>query len=53
MTQKTEHETLPPDPPDYDAVADAMGSYYEAVREIGERVKAGEPVPEFFRSGRA
>jgi hypothetical protein len=52
MNQNEEHEILPPDPPDYDAVADAMGSYYEAVRVIGERVKAGEPVPEFFRSGK-
>jgi hypothetical protein len=48
--ENTECETIPPDPPDYDAVADAMGSYYEAVREIGEQVKAGKAVPWFFRS---
>ena len=32
----------------YDEAADARGSYDEAVRAIGERVKAGEPVPDFF-----
>lgn len=31
---------------------DAIGSYYVAVAAIGERVKAGEPVPWFFRSSR-
>ncbi len=28
---------------------DARGSYDEAIRVIGERVKAGEPIPDFFR----
>jgi site-specific DNA-methyltransferase (adenine-specific) len=32
----------------YDEVADARGSYDEAVRAVGERVKAGAPVPDFF-----
>jgi hypothetical protein len=50
--ENTECETIPPDPPDYDAAADAMGSYYEAVRAVGEQVKAGKAVPWFFRSGR-
>lgn len=35
---------------EYDEAADARGSYDEAVRAIGERVKAGAPVPDFFRS---
>jgi hypothetical protein len=35
---------------DYDEAADARDSYIEAVRSIGERVKAGEPVPDFFLS---
>jgi hypothetical protein len=30
--------------------ADAIGSYYAAVQAIGERVKAGEPVPASLRS---
>jgi site-specific DNA-methyltransferase (adenine-specific) len=34
----------------YDPTADAIGSYNDAVRAIGERVRAGEPVPEFFLS---
>jgi site-specific DNA-methyltransferase (adenine-specific) len=34
----------------YDEVADARGSYDEAVRVIGESVKAGAPVPDFFLS---
>lgn len=29
----------------YGAEADAIGSYYDAIAAIGERVKAGEPVP--------
>lgn len=29
----------------FDAVADAVGSYYDAIAEIGRRVKAGAPVP--------
>lgn len=29
---------------------DALGSYNDAITAIGERVKAGEPVPAFFRS---
>jgi DNA modification methylase len=37
------------DPP-YDEAADSKASYELAVRAIGERVKAGAPVPEFFRS---
>jgi len=36
----------------YDESADLAGSYYAAVEEIGRRVKAGEPVPEYLlRSG--
>jgi N6-adenosine-specific RNA methylase IME4 len=35
-------------PRPYNAVADAIGSYNDAVQAIGERVKAGDPVPEFF-----
>lgn len=27
---------------------DSIGSYYAAIEEIGRRVKAGEPVPEFL-----
>lgn len=34
--------------PPYDEAADARDSYTEAVRVIGERVKAGAPVPDFF-----
>jgi site-specific DNA-methyltransferase (adenine-specific) len=34
----------------YDPTADAIGSYNDAVRAIGERVRAGEPVPGFFLS---
>jgi len=30
--------------------ADAIGSYYAAVQAIGERVKAGEPVPAVLQS---
>jgi site-specific DNA-methyltransferase (adenine-specific) len=37
---------------DFDPVADATGSYNEAVKAIGDRVKAGEAVPDFFRSER-
>lgn len=32
----------------YDAEADALGSYNDAVRAIGERVKAGAPLPAMF-----
>jgi len=32
----------------YDETADLAGSYYAAVEEIGRRVKAGEPVPEYL-----
>jgi hypothetical protein len=42
-----------PEPPvddEYDEVADARGCYFEAIRAIGERVRAGEPVPEFLLS---
>jgi N6-adenosine-specific RNA methylase IME4 len=34
----------------YDEDADALGSYNDAVAAIGARVKAGEPVPDFFLS---
>ena len=37
----------------YDPEADAIASYNEAVREVGKRVKAGAPVPDFFLSDRA
>lgn len=52
--------TPPPSPPpspqpslpdDWEA-RDSIGSYTEAIRAIGERVRAGEPVPEFMRSKR-
>jgi len=33
--------------------ADSLASYNAAVTAIGERVKAGEPVPEFMRSRKA
>ena len=36
----------------YDAEADCVGSYHEAVRVIGARVRAGEPVPAFFLSAK-
>jgi site-specific DNA-methyltransferase (adenine-specific) len=36
----------------FDAAADARDSYTEAVLAIGERVKAGAPVPDFFLSER-
>ena len=32
----------------YDESADLAGSYYAAVEEIGRRVNAGEPVPEYL-----
>lgn len=35
---------------EFDEVADSVGSYNDAVAAIGERVKAGEPLPDFFRS---
>mgnify|MGYP001616039638 FL=1 len=35
---------------EWDAEADAIGSYNDAVQAIGERVKAGAPVPDFFLS---
>jgi len=38
--------------PAYDAEADAIGSYYDGIKAIGERVKAGAPVPEFMLSRR-
>ena len=31
---------------------DAIGSYYDAIAEIGKRVRAGEPVPECLLSRR-
>jgi|HubBroStandDraft_4_1064222.scaffolds.fasta_scaffold942238_2 DnaJ-class molecular chaperone len=33
----------------YDAEADCIGSYNDAVRAIGARIKAGAPVPPFFQ----
>jgi N6-adenosine-specific RNA methylase IME4 len=36
----------------YDETADAIGSYADAVKAIGECVKAGEPVPDFLLSER-
>lgn len=33
----------------YDADADSLGSYHDAVAAVGKRVKAGEPVPAFFQ----
>lgn len=33
---------------EYDEQADAIGSYYAAIKAIGARVKAGEPMPAFF-----
>jgi hypothetical protein len=33
------------DDPEYDPEADSIGSFYAAIRAIGERVKAGEPLP--------
>ena len=38
--------------PDEDAL-DSLQSYNEAVKVIGERVKAGGEVPEFMRSRKA
>ena len=35
--------------PAFDEAQDARDSYDLAVRTIGERVKAGEPIPDFFR----
>jgi hypothetical protein len=35
----------------YDETADAIGSYNDAVAAVGERVKAGEPIPSFFLPG--
>jgi DNA modification methylase len=32
----------------YDADADSLGSYHDAVAAVGKRVNAGEPVPAFF-----
>jgi hypothetical protein len=34
----------------FDETADAIGSYNAAMAAIGERVKAGEPVPDFLLS---
>jgi site-specific DNA-methyltransferase (adenine-specific) len=33
------------DGPEYDPEADSIGSFHAAIRAIGERVKAGEPLP--------
>jgi hypothetical protein len=35
---------------EFDEVADAIGSYNDAIAAIGVRVKAGEPIPEYMRS---
>ena len=46
---------LPPDaelPPNWQEI-DAFESYNAAIAAIGERVRAGEPVPEFMRSRKA
>jgi len=50
--QETLFDFLPAAPTEdaFDEGADAIGSYNDAVRAIGERVRAGEPLPEFFRS---
>lgn len=40
--------SLPND--DYDWEADAKGCWALAVKVIADRVKAGQPVPEFFLS---
>jgi len=32
----------------FDADADSLGSYHDAVAAVGKRVKAGAPVPKFF-----
>jgi site-specific DNA-methyltransferase (adenine-specific) len=32
----------------FDETADAIGSYNDAVAAVGERVKAGSPIPDFF-----
>jgi hypothetical protein len=34
---------------DYDPELDCYLSYFEAIREIGHRVKAGMPLPAIFR----
>lgn len=39
-------------PPNWQEL-DAIGSYYEAISAIGERVRAGEAVPEFLLSRKA
>lgn len=36
------------DDTEWDDLLDALRSYHVAVAAIGERVKAGEPVPPFF-----
>lgn len=36
----------------FDPEADAIGSYNDAVRACGERYKTGEPLGDFFKSGR-
>ncbi len=36
----------------YDPEADLAGSWWLAMREIGRRVRSGEPVPKFLRSER-
>jgi DNA modification methylase len=37
----------------FDESADAVGSYNDAVTAIGKRVKAGEPLPDFFQPRQA
>jgi hypothetical protein len=47
-----ERKSAPSQPDMFDETADAIGSYADAVKAIGERVAAGEPVPDFFLSER-
>jgi hypothetical protein len=34
---------------EYDEALDSYESYFDAIREIGIRVKAGMPLPEMFK----
>jgi hypothetical protein len=52
MTDQEGNGAPPPPTLDYDADADAIGSYYAAIKACGERYKAGEPLGEFFYSTR-
>jgi hypothetical protein len=44
---------LPQTDGEYDWEADAKGCWAEAIRVVGERVKAGDPVPAFFLSSKS